>query len=529
MIERSAVGRRSAAVGGGSVVLASVMLAGCLAQQADLRKQQADLQRTNKELQTKIKSAKDEVDQMVKETRARLNEQIRNVIEQELPSIRGDIQSTAHQSTELLRRQEDRMAVLEQNAQKREAEQKTRFSALEAKLEKDFREQSASLKQEVAAETAKSSARLDTIGGRLEEVAGRLEALNRTMGTLTQKIDARIDEQQKSVQAADARVHQLEAQNKSLNDQIAKLTHSLADFKQALAVMGEKLVQEEQHGKQLAATMDQHVTALNRRSEALSTKVDNDTKSATGHVNEANKVMMGHLAEVNKSVATVAKALETAGEKFSARLDEQDRRLEQIARAVDDVNRDLIQLRSVPRTVRPQPVERTPSVPGEAQAAVPEQMAGGADQQEAAPPSQPVSIHPPAAEQPAPRTDREAYERILNRFKEGDLEGARQGFTQFLVDYPNSELSPNARFWLGESYYGKKEYKKAIDAYDKVELDYPNSDKVPAAILKKGFAYLALKDRKRASSAFKQVVTLYPKSPEAGKASDKLSQLKEPR
>jgi TolA-binding protein len=62
-----------------------------------------------------------------------------------------------------------------------------------------------------------------------------------------------------------------------------------------------------------------------------------------------------------------------------------------------------------------------------------------------------------------------------------------------------------------------------------VELDYPGSEKVPAAILKKGYAYLALKDKKRASSAFKQVVTLYPKSPEAGKASDKLAQLKEGR
>jgi outer membrane protein assembly factor BamD (BamD/ComL family) len=37
---------------------------------------------------------------------------------------------------------------------------------------------------------------------------------------------------------------------------------------------------------------------------------------------------------------------------------------------------------------------------------------------------------------------------------------------------------------------------------------------------------LALKDKKRAESAFKQVMTLYPKSQEAGKASDKLAQLK---
>ena len=97
--------------------------------------------------------------------------------------------------------------------------------------------------------------------------------------------------------------------------------------------------------------------------------------------------------------------------------------------------------------------------------------------------------------------DRESYERTLTRFKEGDLDGARQGFAEFLVQHPHSDLAPNARFWLGESYYGKKDYSRAIDAYDQVQLNHPASEKVPAALLKKGYSYLALKDRKRAASA----------------------------
>ena len=140
--------------------------------------------------------------------------------------------------------------------------------------------------------------------------------------------------------------------------------------------------------------------------------------------------------------------------------------------------------------------------------------------------SEPVQV---ASIRPAERSDRAEYERILAYFKEGNLDGSREGFSAFLTEYPNSDLAPNARYWLGESHYGKKDYKQAIDSYDRVELDYPQSEKVPAAILKKGFAYLALKDKKRASSAFKQVVTLYPKSPEAGKAYDKLNQMKEMR
>ena len=135
----------------------------------------------------------------------------------------------------------------------------------------------------------------------------------------------------------------------------------------------------------------------------------------------------------------------------------------------------------------------------------------------------------PQVSQSGERSDKVEYERLLALFRDGDLDGARQGFAAFLRDYESSDLSPNARYWLGESHYGKKDYRQAIDSYDRVELDFPRSEKVPAAILKKGYAYLAMKDKKRASSAFKQVVTLYPRSPEAGKASDKLSQLKESR
>jgi tol-pal system protein YbgF len=82
--------------------------------------------------------------------------------------------------------------------------------------------------------------------------------------------------------------------------------------------------------------------------------------------------------------------------------------------------------------------------------------------------------------------DRESYERTLTRFKDGDLDGARQGFAEFLLQHPHSDLAPNARFWLGESYYGKKDFSRAIDAYDQVQLNHPASEKVPAALFEEG-------------------------------------------
>ena len=247
-----------------------------------------------------------------------------------------------------------------------------------------------------------------------------------------------------------------------------------------------------------------------------------------------NKAVTGHLGEVNKSVASVA-------QKFAARFDEQDRRLDALSKSVDQVAQDA-HLRggnkagarqsttkpahrsaSVPSSETPKVEQETPS------ASLPAQAEAGQSAEAVASTAESEESPRPQISQNGERSEKLEYERLLALFRDGDLDGARQGFAAFLRDYPNSDLSPNARYWLGESHYGKKDYRQAIDSYDRVELDFPRSEKVPSAILKKGYAYLAMKDKKRASSAFKQVVTLYPRSPEAGKASDKLSQLKESR
>jgi tol-pal system protein YbgF len=244
----------------------------------------------------------------------------------------------------------------------------------------------------------------------------------------------------------------------------------------------------------------------------------------------------------------VAKALENAGGKFVSREDDHERRLDDTTRELThvqaqiqtldknlenqhaflkQVEQHLSALRaSAAQRAEPAPAiaEATP-LPQAAPAPVPSQSPAPAQDFSA---SSAAAITPRAENRSAAlMADRESYERTLTRFKDGDLDGARQGFAEFLVQHPHSDLAPNARFWLGESFYGKKDYSRAIDAYDQVQLNHPASEKVPAALLKKGYAYLALKDRRKAASALKQVIDLYPRSPEANKAMDKLNQLKE--
>jgi tol-pal system protein YbgF len=509
------------------------LLSGCVAQQADLKQ-------TERELQRRIKQSTEELAQ----TRARQNQEIVSLREQDIPTLRGDVDKAIHRTQALEARQDDLLAKLashESKLDRRIGESEKRSIEDNKRLgwaEKQLVDQDASLKGErdrSRAEVAAATTRLDQVTTHIDVIQkSMLDAVQKTTSALAQKVDSRLDEQQKLLHALETRSHnvsQLDAQNKVLADQISKFNQALVDFRQALGSLGERVVQQDQTVKHLAASVEQDTTTLSRRTDALTAKIDAD-----------NKVTADHLNEVNRSVSSVVKALENTGGKFVARGDEQERRLDETARdlthvqaQIQTLDKNLENQHAFLKQVEQHLSALRASASQRAEAASTVAEVTPLPQTHAMPVPE-VSPSPIPSNGSATRSenrsaalmaDRESYERTLTRFKDGDLEGARQGFAEFLVQHPHSDLAPNARFWLGESYYGKKDYSRAIDAYDQVQLNHPASEKVPAALLKKGYAYLALKDRKRAASALKQVIDLYPRSPEANKAVDKLNQLKE--
>ena len=505
-------------------LLSMSLLSGCVAQQADLKSAERRFKESNEALAQRGAQQRQELEELKSH---------------ELPKLRGELEKAQHQAQEIQRAQDDirqRSAVLEQQTRKLEQ--------LSSKLEAESANRYTQVRESLNAQDVKNKSDRDQlrvdVNTRLDDVNRQMEVLRKEIIDAVQKtntafaksLDVKLDEQRKALADTQAR-------NEQLSAKFTQFNQALTGFRDSLTSLSERMGQEEQANKTLAA------------------KVDADTKASTSHINETTKTMSGHLSEVNKSVAAVAQKLaaridEQVGEvnktvtRLDARMTEQERRVDGLAKNVDIQGRGAnpkgarqqTTTKSTQRSSMTAPAEPAPQ-PEPVAAARPEpvaaihhepEMTNHAVERVAAPAveetPEPVQV---AAARPSERSDRAEYERILAYFKEGNLDGSREGFSAFLAEYPNSDLAPNARYWLGESHYGKKDYKQAIDSYDRVELDYPQSEKVPAAILKKGFAYLALKDKKRASSAFKQVVTLYPKSPEAGKAYDKLNQLKELR
>lgn len=468
--------------------ICALLSTGCVAQQADLKQ-------TERNLQQRIKQSSDESAQ----TRARQSQEILALREQELPQLRGELERALHQAQELQGKQEDlkqRSAQLEQ--------QTKRLEQLAGKLEADSTTRYNQVRESLNAQDVKNKQDRDQlrmdVNARLEDVTRQMEVVRKEIIEVVQKTNSGLTKSfEERLQVHHKALVDNHAWTEQLSGKFAQFSQSLTAFRDSLTALSDRMNQEEQA-----------------------------SKASTTHINEMNKAVTDHLGEVNKSVASVA-------QKFAARFDDQDRRLDALSKAVEQVAQDghvRGGSKGGARQSTTKPGQRSAIVPPSDTSKVEQEMSSASlPAQTEAVTSAVESDESPRARvsQSSERSDKVEYERLLGLFRDGDLDGAREGFAAFLRDYGTSELSPNARYWLGESHYGKKDYRQAIDSYDRVELDFPQSEKVPAAILKKGYAYLAMKDKKRASSAFKQVVTLYPRTPEAGKASDKLAQLKESR
>ncbi len=106
-----------------------------------------------------------------------------------------------------------------------------------------------------------------------------------------------------------------------------------------------------------------------------------------------------------------------------------------------------------------------------------------------APPPQPPA-RPPAPEGGggAGIDPKSLYDAAYNDYLKGNFDLAMREFQEYLANFPATDLSDNAAYWIGESYYRQRRFRQAIDQFDVVLNRYPKGDKVPSALLKKGYS-----------------------------------------
>lgn len=129
----------------------------------------------------------------------------------------------------------------------------------------------------------------------------------------------------------------------------------------------------------------------------------------------------------------------------------------------------------------------------------------------------------PAAPQALSPT--EVYRQAKGDYDAGNFDLAIEGFRNYLKQFPDASQAASARYWIGESYYSKKDYPKAIENFTLVLKNHPKSEKAAAAQLKTGFSYLNEKNPAKAKEHLNKVIKDYPNTKEAALAKDRLGKI----
>lgn len=96
---------------------------------------------------------------------------------------------------------------------------------------------------------------------------------------------------------------------------------------------------------------------------------------------------------------------------------------------------------------------------------------------------------------------------------------------EFLLAYPlaeSDELRINSLYWLGESYFRLKDWRRAIHCYDRVESEYSDSDLAPAAMLKKGICLIESGQPAEGRAVLELLIDRYPDAPAAPLAKERV-------
>jgi tol-pal system protein YbgF len=119
--------------------------------------------------------------------------------------------------------------------------------------------------------------------------------------------------------------------------------------------------------------------------------------------------------------------------------------------------------------------------------------------------------------------ERAAYDAAFNALKAGQYVQSAGLFQDFLERYPNGSYTPNALYWLGESYYVTQNYPLAQEQFQSLLDRYPTHDKAPGALLKVGLAQYGARQYEAAERTLGEVTRRYPGTDAARTAADRLN------
>lgn len=103
------------------------------------------------------------------------------------------------------------------------------------------------------------------------------------------------------------------------------------------------------------------------------------------------------------------------------------------------------------------------------------------------------------------------YQAARSKFEGYQYHDAIEGFQSLLSRYPDHLMADNCQYWIGESYFGLKDYQKAILELQKV-FAYSQKDKHDDAQLMIGLSYIRLNQPEMAKKEFETFINSFGNS-----------------
>lgn len=124
-----------------------------------------------------------------------------------------------------------------------------------------------------------------------------------------------------------------------------------------------------------------------------------------------------------------------------------------------------------------------------------------------APAATTASANAPAA------TPNDQYEAAFALLRRADYPGAEQALRAFVTQHPKDPLAGNAQYWLGETFYVRKNWKDAAIAFAEGYQKYPKSSKAPDDLLKLAMSLGNMGQKANACTALGRLDHDFPQMP----------------
>jgi tol-pal system protein YbgF len=131
----------------------------------------------------------------------------------------------------------------------------------------------------------------------------------------------------------------------------------------------------------------------------------------------------------------------------------------------------------------------------------------------------PQAAHQPAAKPTGPNTaaasgaqGEQLYHDAFKLLQDGDYAGAEKSFKTFVQRNPQHPLAGNAQYWLGETYYARRDYQNAAVSFAEGYKVYKTSPKGPDNLLKLGITLNAINKKQEACAVFARFNQDYPRA-----------------